>query len=149
MKYDILKKVVTGKQKGSFSSMVWERQLPVKKAYSGHIITKRSNGVVRFGVEYDNMKSVQQKRADGILPSENAGLTWGEWSMYPYFIKHKGNTYLRCTESPNNKVQTEYFLDGRKVFKEEISSMCLKSAFNNHGEMDCFTVNIDNIISVR
>ena len=149
MKYDILKKVVTGKQRGSFSSMVWEKQLPTKKAYSNHIITKRSNGVVRFGVEYDNMKNVQEKRENGILPNQNNGLKWGEWSVYPYFIKHKGNTYLRCTESKNNKIETEYFIDGKKASKEEVLPYCLKSAFTNHGEMDCFTVNIDNIISVR
>ena len=150
MNFATLKKVVTGSKKGAFRSIVWEREMKVKKAFAGNIIVKRSAGVVRFGVEYDNMKAVQAKRESGELSSQNAGLMWGEWMMYPYFIQHKGNVYLRCAKSPKNKVQSEYFLNGRKVDKSVIENMCLASEFkNNTSELDVFTINTENIIAIR
>lgn len=149
MNYQVIKTVLSRKQNGSFTSLVWERQLPVRKAYADNIVTKRSSGVVRCGISYDNMKSVQIKRADGILPAENAGLKWGEWLQYPNFIQHKGNIYLRCAESPNNKIKTEYFLNGRPVEKSEIEGICTKAAFTNHENLDVFTINVENILAIR
>lgn len=149
MKYETLKKNILNKQKGAFTSIVWERSLPTRKAFSNQIITKRCKGVVRCGITYDNIKTVQQKRLNGILPPQNAGLQWGEWLLAPYFIKHQNKIYLRCTESKNNKIQVEYFLNGKKVDKSVIEPLCLKSAFTNHSELDVFTINIDNILAIR
>ena len=149
MKYSIIKEILKSNVKGSFRSMTWEKELPVKKAFAGNVIMKRSSGVVRLGIDYDNIKAVQEKRAIGSLPEVNAGLPWGTWKAFPYLIEHKGNFYLRCAESKNNKIETQYFLNGRKVEKKDIENMCLKSAFTNHANMDVFNVNIENIISIR
>ena len=149
MKYSIIKEILKANVKGSFRSMTWEKELPVKKAFAGNVIVKRSSGVVRLGIDYDNIKAVQEKRAIGNLPEVNAGLPWGTWKAFPYLIEHKGNFYLRCAESKNNKIETQYFLNGRKVEKKDIENMCLKSAFTNHANMDVFNVNIENIISIR
>lgn len=148
MKFETLKRKVTGVTKGSFQSMVWERPMKTKKAFSGQTLVKRSTGVVRFGIVYDNMKAVQEKRQSGELPAENAGLQWGEWMMFPYFIKHKGNVYLRCAVSKGNAIQTEYFLNGVKVTKESIQHMLLASEMKSTSELDVFSVNIENIIAV-
>lgn len=149
MTYKSILQSVTGKQNGSFRSMMWEKALPVKKSFSNQVVTKRSVGTVRFGIEYDHMKSVQEKRSNGTLPEQNSGLSWGQWKRYPYFIEHKGNTYLRCSVVPNNAIKTEYFLNGIKTTKEVIQNMCLKSAFSNHEKMDVFNVNIDNILYIK
>lgn len=148
MKLDSVKRIVTGKQKGAFSSMLWERPMKLKKAFAGNVVTKRSKGTVRFGVEYDNMKAVQEKREGGVLPEKNAGLPWGEWSAYPYLISHKGNSYLRTSKVPGSKIETEYFLNGRKVEKKDVEAMCLKSEFSGN-EADCFNVNVENILSIK
>lgn len=148
MKFETLRRRVTGVAKGSFQSMVWERPVKTKKAFSGQTLVKRSTGVVRFGIVYDNMKAVQEKRSSGELPAENAGLQWGEWMMFPYFIKHKGNVYLRCAVSKGNAIQTEYFLNGVKVSKESVLHMMLASEMKSTSELDVFSVNIENIIAV-
>lgn len=150
MNMNVIRDVVTKKQKGSFSSILWERPLPVRKAYAGNnIVTKRTSAVVRFGVEYDNMGSVQTKRANGELPTANEGLKWGEWSLYPYFIRHKGKNYLRCAEAQNSPIHTEYFLNGRKVDKATVEPLCTKAAFTDHSKLDVFTVDCDNILAIR
>lgn len=150
MELEKVKGIVKAKQNGSFVGMEWERELPVRAAYKGNTrVIKKSKGVVRFGVEYDNIKAVQQKRKDGELPSENEGLKWGEWEEYPYFIKHNEKHYLRCTESHNNRVRTEYLLNGRPVSKDELESICTKAAFTQHQDLDVFTINIDNIVAIK
>ena len=150
MDYNNLQKIVMQKQKGSFSGIVWEKSLPVKKIFSDLHITKKTQTVARFGVSYDNMQAIQSKRKSGELPKENAGLTWGEWEEFPYFIKHKDKKYLRISLDKNNKMQTEYFLNGQPVSKEQIKQYCLASAFKeNESKPDVLTICVDNILSVK
>lgn len=149
MTFENLKKVVLSGAKGSFRSVLWEKPMKTKKAFSNCVITKRTSAVVRFGVDYNNIKAVQEKRSKGELPSVNAGLPWGQWKMFPYFIEHKGNMYLRCVISPKNKMQTEYFLNGRKVEKSVIEGMVLASELKGKENVDIFTVNCENILAVR
>lgn len=149
MNFAVLKKVVTSATKGSFHSMLWERPMKTKKMYSNHVIIKRSYGVVRFGVEYDNMKAVQAKRESGELPAVNQGLRWGTWALYPYFVQHNEKMYLRCATSQHNRIQSEYFLDGVKVDKSVVEKMCLASEFHQTDALDVFTVNVENILSIR
>ena len=138
MTFENLKKVVLSGAKGSFRSVLWERPMKTKKAFSNCVITKRTSAVVRFGVDYNNIKAVQEKRSNGELPNVNAGLPWGQWKMFPYFIEHKGNMYLRCAISPKNKMQTEYFLNGRKVEKSVIEGMVLASELKGKENVDIF-----------
>ena len=162
MNFETLKKVVLSGTKGAFRSIVWEREMKTKKAYADYNIVKRSTAVVRFGVEYDNIKAVQEKRSTGELPAQNAGLQWGEWLLYPYFIKHKGNIYLRCATSKvkrwrhnayficyTGRIKSEYFLNGRKIDKAIIENMCLASEFRQTEKLDVFTINCENIIAIR
>ena len=151
MKKETLKSVVTHKQKGAFSSLLWEHELPVRSAYkANNIITKRTSGVVRLGVEYDNIGAVKVGRALGELPSINSGLTWGEWEQYPFFITHKGNHYLRVARAHGTKFRTEYFINGRRATKEECIPYCIASAFKDDGKSpEVFTINCDNILAIR
>lgn len=149
MNFSDLKRIVMNCSKGSFHSILWERPMKTKKSYAGQVIVKRSVGVVRFGINYDNMQSVQSKRQTGVLPSVNDGLVWGEWAIFPYFIRHKGKMYLRCATSKQNETRSEYFLNGVKVDENVIRPMVLASELHRTDELDVFTVNIDNILSVR
>jgi len=135
-------------KKGSFHSVMYEKALPVRKGVDAFIV-KRTELSVRFGVEYDNVKAVQVKRVDGTLPSVNAGLPWGAWKHYGYFIENKGKVYARMYTVPNTKPKTKYFLNGREVAKETIEPMCLKSAFSSHSEIDCFTIDVENILAIE
>lgn len=153
MNYRTIRETIMKKQPGTFTSILWERPLPllakVKKAAPQTIITKRVRATVRLGVSYDNMASVQIKRATGELPAVNAGLQWGEWLEYPNFIQHKGSVYLQCAEAPGSAMTVEYFINGRKATKESVAALCPKSVFTDHGKLDKFTINLDHILMLK
>ena len=150
MKFENIARVVMNARKGAFSSMEWEKELPVRASFKNtYKVTKVTNAVVRFGVEYDNIGAVQNKRENGTLPTQNAGLTWGEWSIYPYFIKHKGADYVRCTLSKTNPIRTSYFINGRPATKAECETICTKAAFSSGNSPDVLTIKADNIRKIN
>lgn len=146
MKFEHIARAVMNARKGAFTSMEWEKELPVRAGFkTTHKVTKITNAVVKFGVEYDNIKAVQSKRESGELPSKNAGLTWGEWSIYPYFIKHKGADYVRCALSKDNPIRTSYYINGRPATKAECEAICTKAAFSGGNTTDVLTIKAENI----
>lgn len=148
MNYELLKAVVLGKQRGSFRSLEWQSKLPLRKEYAGHEVIKRTKGVVRFGIEYGHMQSVKDRR-ESVESSGTGELKWGKFILYPFFISHNDNVYLRVYRAFNTKFKVQYFLDGQQVKREDIEGMCLKSAFRNTDRpLDTFTVNIENVINV-
>lgn len=151
MTYRNIKEVIAAKKPGTFTSILWERELPllakVKKENPQFIVMKRVRAVIRTGVRYDNIANVQAKRESGELPAVNAGLKWGEWLEYPNFIQHKGAVYLQCAEG--NIQQVEYFINGRQATREAVAVLCPKSAFTDHGKLDKFTVKVDHILAIR
>lgn len=143
----VLRRIEKNK-KGTFVPMVWERPVKVKKAFQNEILTKRSSGLVRLGIDYDHMQAVQVKRTTGELPSQNAGLQWGQWEMFPYIIEHKGNKYLRCSPVPKTRIKTEYFLNGRNVEYAEIENMLLASEKTSTESLDTFSINVNHILAL-
>ena len=87
MRFETLKRIVLAKPNGTYSHIIWEKTLPVRKTFPGITVVKRTSGTVRTGINYDNMASVQLKRMSGELPTQNSGLLWGEWLTYPHFIQ--------------------------------------------------------------
>ena len=62
-------------------------------------------------------------------------------SEYPYFIKHTPKnsvetTYLRAYLGKGSHMETEWYLNGRKVDKAIIAPMVLSSELNNDPVMD-------------
>lgn len=131
---------------GRFVSATWEKPCKVRKAYAGKDIRKVSAAVVRLGCSYDNLGNVIQARADGSLPTENAGLPWGRWTQFPYFIEHKGTDYLRMTLTNNNPVKSQWMMDGKPATLEEVRPYLLASELPKDGERpDVLTIKIENI----
>lgn len=146
MKKNLIESVIRGTVKGSFIRAEWEKPCKVKKAFAGKDIRKLSAATVRLGVTYDNVGNVQAKRESGELPQENAGLTWGRWSQFPYFIEHKGNEYLRMTLTNNNPVKSQWIMDGKPATLEDVKPYLLASELPKDGERpDVLTINIDNL----
>lgn len=138
-------------RKGSFQKLSWGRELKLYKKYEneGIKITKISEGIVRFGVEYDNMKSVQQKRESGELPQDNQGLNGLEWILYPYLLKNPKTKkeYIRVNTT-GNRIRTRYFLNGKEISREVAEQYCTASNFSNGNPIEVFNVGIENIIAV-
>lgn len=149
MKFEQLKVKVHNINKGSFVNIDTCKTLKTKKAYSGNVVTKIGHGTVRVGVNYDNMRSVINGRAEGSKPAENSGLPWGHWidGEENFFIEHKGNTYLRVANSPN-KATAHYFCDGKEITKEQAQMMCLASEFPKGNAPEVMCHNIENILNI-
>lgn len=143
-------------KKGANLSVVFDRQLKTRKGVT-QAVTKVTRIVARGGVEYDNLGIVQEKRENGELPSENAGLPWGEWVEYPYHIRHKDIDYARFYPASGIgfKPQVSYFIDGLEVPKTvegwiRVRSLCLASEFPKRDEEPlCFTVKAHNVAMIR
>lgn len=150
MRFETLKRIVLAKPKATFTHIVWERELPVRKTFPGVTVVKRTSGTIRMGIDYNNMASVQLKRMSGELPSENAGLGKNrEWIEYPYFIQGK-NRCLRIYLDKKNKLSSVYFINGVRATKEQAMMYCTKEAFpSNPKKSDVLDINVDNIISIK
>lgn len=117
--------------KGSYTSVLWEREARVKKGCND-IIKKRVRATVRLGIDYENLASVKRSRATGVMSSVPSGLAWGKWNEFPYFIKHTPKNgsvtdYLRMYLGKGSNITTEWYLNGRKVDKAIIAPMVLAS----------------------
>lgn len=137
--------------KGAFKSMVWERQLRTKKQYADNIITKRTTASgIRFGCNYSNLKAVKEGRANGTKPAEPQPLLGKHWLIPNLVLQsdRNGRTLLRVNLANNSKMETEYFLNGRKVSKEDIAPMCYASETKSHEHTEVFDVATDSIISI-
>ena len=136
--------------KGQNLSAMWVRPLKTLKGITAKV-NKLTVAVVRGGVDYDNLRSVQEGRADGSLPAENAGLPWGEWAEFPLHITHKGTDYARLYPASgiNFIPKTTYFVDGKEVSKETAQGYCLASEFRVNDEVPtCFTIKVDSLVSI-
>lgn len=141
---------IVSSHKGANLKATWEKPLKTRKGVSNNI-TKRTAIVVRGGVDYDNIGVVQEKRENGELPSENAGLPWGQWVNFPYHIEHKGTDYARFYPASGIKFtpHVQYFIDGVETDKATIQPLCLASEFPVRDEEPlCFTIKAENVVSL-
>jgi hypothetical protein len=135
-------------RKGQIVTLVTTRPMKVRKGQDA--IQKTSEFQCRVGVNYDNIKAVQEKRAEGQLPAENAGLPWGEWVDFPYVIAHKGEYYVRCTVLHNGFRKAPTFTrNGAEISKDEAQVACLASEFREGDDNDVFNVKLSAIRSVK
>ena len=135
--------------RGQFVSMTTSR--PAKVLKGREPITKVSTFVCRVGCDYDNLRSVQDKREAGELPAVNAGLPWGEWLAFPYIIRHKGQHYFRCTSVTGNAncvPKVVWMRDGKVVAKDDILNDLAASEKGAHDERDVFNVKVESILTI-
>ena len=126
-------------RKGSFAiARIVSKKKPLA-AYKQHDITKVVLCTVRCGIEYRNLKVVKESG------KEPQGLSWGEWSDYPYLITHKGNRYLRLYLGQAMKVF--YLVDGVKVSNDVAKAMLPKSKPSE--KPACITVKESGLVSLK
>ncbi len=151
MQIEQVKQAIEKTPKGANIVVEWVRPVKTKKAFDGNI-TKSCRMVGRIGIEYDNTKSVQEKRENGDLPSENQGLNGMEWIQYPFLLRaiKSGKEQLRLFKGTSDKVSPEvhFFLNGREVNKEEIENVMLASEKTSR-QGDCFSCKIENITRIH
>jgi hypothetical protein len=141
-------KNITKTRKGANLSVVIAKPLKTRKNHPDSKVTKVTQIVIRGGVQYDNLSVVQEKRENGELPAENAGLPWGEWVEYPLHISHKGTDYARFYPASGIDFapKVTYFLNGMEVPKSEAEAICLASEFPKRDEKPlCYTIKAENV----
>lgn len=146
------------KNKGQFFKVSWISDVPVKAGFKkqGVTVNKLISITARYGIKYTNMKSVQMKAEKGEINLTHE-LPWGNWkSGYEgILIDHTNkageqNTYLRLYTTPN-KAEVSYFMNGKFISKAElISSGVVQDSYwkKDNSDIDCFTVNVRNIIGI-
>jgi hypothetical protein len=153
MELTLVKKALQETPKGANIILEWNRPVEVKKAFQGANITKQVRVVGRIGVDYDNLKAVQEKRETGELPSENAG-TW-----YDHDHEIKGLVHHKTTRAPyvqimagtckSVKPSTTFLIDGKPVEKEIIAHMLTaKELKDSHGS-DTIVCKIENLQKIH
>lgn len=137
-------------KKGQIATITTVRSVKIKKAYNEKI-TKKSVFQCRIGCNYDNLKSVQEKREIGVLPTENQGLPYGEWIVPNYTIKHNDTIYLRCTSiNSSNTPKVEFYNANNEIVSSEyVKSISLASEFYDKTDNDVFNLKIDSVIDIK
>jgi len=136
--------------KGANIKGVWERPMHLRKQYRGIPLTKRTDAVVRL-ISYDHKQVVIEKRENGELPAENAGLRGMEWVWHPYLLQSikTGKEYIRLERGTNKdaKPKVVYLLDGQKQTEEQIAHMVLASELKS-SKSDTFNVSVESMIQL-
>lgn len=162
MKIEELVKILNKKNNGSFFKIHWTTNLnskqTAKSKNNGDLILKDTFATVRKGVEYKNIKHVQeilmskgQYKIDPITGKPEVfseGMSWGNWvdGYEGLLIENKGEVYVRLYTSPN-KPNSKYFLNGKEISKDELKELGVmqKSYWSKYEPTDCMTVKIKNI----
>lgn len=107
----------------------------------GNGLVKFTHMVIRLGVNYANMK-VNAGKEVGSLP-------WGEWvdGYEGLVIEHKGNYYLRVSDSFTNNNTSRYELNGNEITKEQATEIVGESKIASK-QSSVYNIKFDNIIKV-
>ena len=147
---EILSKIL--KSKGQFVKASWKSNPSPKASFKGTNLEKVHIGIIRAGINYSNLASVQQGIETG-LRGEVQELPWGQWELFPYLITHKSETYIRLYPS-SHKTITKYFVNSVEVdsvkFCEYLTPSAAAQILNPDSEnpLACFTVKASNILDI-
>jgi len=155
-----IKQAIATCPKGANVYVAWERPVKLRKAFKGLPLFKRTTMLLRLGVEYDHMDEVEQGRADGSLPAENAGQLGKEWVQYPTLKRSlKSGKLLLSVKLAKvfgkavKAAETTYIVREAgietEVKKADYEHMMLASEFNS-GEMPpTFDLTVENVLRVH
>ena len=141
--------------KGSFVKAYWKSNPKPAAAHKNVVLEKITGAVVRAGIDFSNLSSVQIAIENGER-GEVQSLPWGSWKQFPYVIEHKGTDYIRLYPSTgNNHVpSTSYYVDGNPVDKLKFSEFLTESERKKllnpaENRPECFTVKSENILGTE
>lgn len=149
MNNNLIINTLSKKNNGAFFNLTYCTDLPLTAQAKRDGITaiKITRGTYRKGIGYANMKSVQEKVANGKVLTHV--LPWGEWvpEHEGVLISHNGKTFLRLYMTPN-KPKSEYMLNGKVVTRAEMETagVIQPSYWKKTGDTpDCITINTANV----
>jgi hypothetical protein len=151
---EILSKFFKGK--GQFMRAAWKSNPKPAAAFKDTILEKRTTTIVRSGLSFSNLSSVQEKIENGERSPEIGPLPFGEWVIPNYLIKYdKGgvtNYYLRMYPTDSIPV-VRYFVNGdetpKDVFATYLTPSEAKKLTGEKEKPECFTIKMENVLSTE
>jgi hypothetical protein len=151
---EILSKFFKGK--GQFMRAAWKSNPKPAAAFKDTILEKRTTTIVRSGLSFSNLSSVQEKIENGERSPEIGSLPFGEWVIPNYLIKYdKGgvtNYYLRMYPTDSIPV-VRYFVNGdetpKDVFATYLTPSEAKKLTGEKEKPECFTIKMENVLSTE
>jgi len=134
---------------GPHIALVFKSKGKPSSSYKGAVLEKITEGAFRAGIDYANLSEVKEAIAKGER-GEVEPLPWGEWSMFPYHITHKGKSYFRFYPSTGGMIQkpkVTYFVNGEEVDKDTYYEM-LPPSDRKPSEKPCFVIEAGNILKI-
>ena len=152
MKLDKIIEKLNSIKNGTCASITYKSELPLKAEFKkkGFVIEKITSKVVRFGVDYDNIASVIERRSDeNYIPTERE-------NNYVTIIKDKlyHNTkterdYLRFSNFGSQKVKSFFRLNGEDIV-ELPTEYIIPSYFKKSGSIpEVQNIKIENVLEIN
>lgn len=144
--------VLNATPNGANVILEWERPVKTLKTHSDLNIRKHVRMVGRKGIEYNNMKAVQEKRENGELPSEPKPTWFYHDENVKGLIRNKrtDEPYVQLFVGTSNKTRpsVSFTMDGEETTMEEIESFILASEKQSE-KGETFTCKIENMIRIH
>lgn len=144
-----LEKKLDSYKSGTFVSAEWARNIESAKAKKlGHNIVKRSHGLIRTEINYQNLEKVLSQSSTGEKKE-----SWFEHYTKGILQSKKNpeKKYLQAFPIPGKKISAEYLLDGKPVDAFQLYEQGLITKANlptaDDIELLTFSLSIDNLIS--
>lgn len=139
-------------RKGQFVTVHFNKNIKTLKSSPVQNVIAHVVRQAQVGVDYDNKAIVEHMRANGQLPSENAGLPYGKWDKFPYTIIHNGEKqfrfyYLKDSNGHNKRGEITYKDEnGNSLTENQVREFCGSNFKEN--DAACFNVKFSNIEEV-
>lgn len=154
MKLEKIKNVLSKRQKGTYVQICTEKEITSERSKKlGVCVLKETTMTVRWGINYNNLKSVKEKRASGVEAS-----SYSPWYRHvdvtPHILEKISDPTKKYLQLfPVNRKgysKTRYFINGVEKTKQEVidSGYVNKSAFAPKEEIAVFSVAIESIKSI-
>ena len=145
MTKELIIEAISKKKKGTFINLKYFSKKKPLAAHKEDNIIKHSNGTYRLGIGYYNINGNQDKERK---PSTKGNFEEGLENYIIKRIDKNGNevNYLRVYTT-NHKTTSQWTLNGQEVTKEWLIDNGYISKSKSQ-PIDCFDINIDNIISI-
>lgn len=142
-------------KRGTFIRIVYETILPVTAAARklGYVVTKRTEKVVRLGVNYGHIAKVIEQEAAS-TGDKRVVTPWYHWVEKDLIAKHntKDDYYISfATVNKGSHSRSSYFINGQEASFTEVadSNTVIPSYFKSSGEAPVVQkVNVNNIIEL-
>jgi hypothetical protein len=138
--------------KGQIVTLTTAREVAYLKS-AGVVATtlKVSTFQCRAGVNYDNLTSTKEGRADGSLPAENAGLNGVEWVVFPHVLRgiKSGKYQFRCTAFNGNPSKIKFVRDGVEIERDAALVGAAAKEFPRDEAPTVFNISISNLTHIN